>query len=114
MRDHRKLEAFQLADELVFSIYKTASSWPKEERFGLTSQIQRAGVSVVSNIVEGSARATNKEYARFLEIAFASAREMTYQLSLARRLEWKDAEDLEQRAERVCRIMSGLVRARSD
>jgi four helix bundle protein len=86
MRDHTKLRAFILADELAIRIYQLPQKFPKEEVYGLTSQMRRAAVSVPSNIVEGCAREGEVEYLRFLEIAFGSLRELHYQLSLAKRL----------------------------
>jgi len=86
MRDHNKLRAFQLADEVTVFIYKITIQFPREEIFGLTSQMRRAAVSVSSNIVEGSARESEREYLRFLEIAFGSLRELKYQFGLACRL----------------------------
>ena len=86
MRDHRKLRAFELSDEVALLIYRITRSFPKEEMFGLTSQMRRAAVSVPSNIVEGCARESQVEYLRFLEIAFASLRELHYQFGLSRRL----------------------------
>src|ERR1035437_5137372 len=56
MRDHTKLRAFELADQLAVAIYKTTRSFPREKMFGLTSQLRRAAVSIASNIVEGSTR----------------------------------------------------------
>ncbi len=86
MRDHKKLRAFILADELTVLIYKGTKGFPKEEMYGLASQMRRASVSIPSNIVEGCARESQSEYLRFLEIAFGSLRELHYQFSLAERL----------------------------
>ena len=86
MRDHTKLRAFQLADELALSIYRITRQFPKEELFGLTSQMRRAAVSVPSNIVEGCARESQSEYMRFLEISFGSLRELHYQFGLSEKL----------------------------
>ena len=91
MREHSKLKAFEIADEIAPMVYKLTQSFPKEEMFGLTSQMRRAAVSVASNIVEGCARESQAEYLRFLEIAFGSLREAHYQLNLACRLGFADA-----------------------
>ena len=83
MRDHTRLRAFALADSLAIEIYRATQPFPREEQFGMTSQMRRAAVSIASNIVEGCARHTETEYLRFLDIAFGSARELEYQISLA-------------------------------
>ena len=114
MQDHRKLKAFQLADELVMTVYKATRSFPKEELFGLTSQLRRAAVSVPGNIVEGCGRQSLKEYLNFLNIAFGSLREAGYYLHLAHRLEYlKAAEsaELQRQYDECAKVLSGLIRS---
>jgi len=86
MRDHKKLRAFELADEVAILTYLETRNFPKDEMYGLTSQMRRSAVSVPSNIVEGCARESQTEFLRFLEIAFASLRELHYQFGLSKRL----------------------------
>ena len=95
MRDHTKLRAFELADKIALYTYRITKAFPKEEVYGLTQQMRRAAVSVPSNIVEGCARESQQEYLRFLEIAFASLRELKYQGSLANRLGYCEKNDYE-------------------
>lgn len=88
--DHRKLSAFKLADQFAVRIYTATRTFPAEERYGLRSQIRRAAVSVPTNIVEGCARDSDREHARFFEIAFGSTREAIYLIDLASRLDFID------------------------
>jgi four helix bundle protein len=114
MRDHKKLKAFQLADKLALDIYRCTSNFPKSEQFGLTAQIRKAAVSVPSNIVEGCARSSEADYIHFLVIAFASARELEYQLSLAIRLNFFDQtayQNIESLANETTRVLAGLIRS---
>ena len=112
MRDHRKLEAFALADALVIHIYRLTCAFPKEERYGLTSQMRRAAISIGANIVEGSARSSEADYVRFLIIAYGSACELEYEISVAERLGYlPDDGDVRLLASRTCRALRGLVNA---
>jgi len=114
MRDHTKLRAFELADEVAVLIYRATKGFPKEEIYGLTSQMQRAAVSVPSNIVEECARESQAEYLRFLEIAFGSARELHYQFSLAKRLDYTDEPDVSKCDSKMMeteKVLSALIRS---
>ena len=112
MRDHTKLRAFELADQLALAIYKCTASFPREEQFGLTSQMRRAGVSIPSNIVEGCARDSTADYIRFLDIAFGSLRELEYQASLAHRLGYfSDYEPLATLMTEASKVLAALIRS---
>lgn len=101
MRDHTKLRAFELADAVTLMTSRITKAFPKEEVYGLTSQIRRVAVSVPSNIVEGCARSTETEYLRFLEIAFGSLRELHYQVGLSRRLGYLTGSDVQVLEEKI-------------
>jgi four helix bundle protein len=114
MRDHRKLEVFQLADELAIGIYAITRHFPDNEKFGLTSQLRRSAISVGANIVEGSSRASKADYIRFLGIAYGSARELEYEISIATRLGYIAASkgrELERSSSRTCRALYALIAA---
>ena len=96
MRDHRKLEVYQLADKLVLRVYSATSEFPKEELYGLVSQMRRCAVSVPCNIVEGCGRRTEKEFDRFLDISFGSLRELGYLIGLSGQLGYLAGERLEE------------------
>ncbi len=114
MRDHNKLRAFELADELAIIIYRITKKFPKEEIYGLTSQMRRAAVSVPSNIVEGCARESQKEYCRFLDFAFGSLRELHYQFGLANRLGYLkniEVSDFDLKMNETEKVLGGLIRS---
>jgi four helix bundle protein len=83
-RKHHDLLAWKLAVELVIDLYDLTSSFPPTQTYGLTAQIRRAAVSVPSNIADGAARTTKREFAQFLRIARASLSEIDTQLEIAR------------------------------
>jgi four helix bundle protein len=112
MRPHEKLEAWSKAVDFVVEVYKITDAFPKEERFGLTSQIRRAAVSVSANIAEGAGRQSGKEFAHFLSNAQGSASELETELIIARRLGYIDENsfsELRNNLERVGRLITGLI-----
>jgi four helix bundle protein len=115
--DINKLIVWQKAHELVLKIYEVTKEFPKDELFGLTSQIRRAAVSIPSNIVEGKARGSNKEYKRFLLIARGSHEEVKYQLLLAKDLKYIDDTSYKQVSNmmgEVGRLLSGMIKKIED
>ena len=117
MRDHTKLRAFEMADEVAVLAYQLTVGFSKEELYGLTSQMRRAAVSVPSNIVEGCARDSETEYLRFLNIAFGSLRELHYQMNLSKRLGFLPTESsslLEPKIIETEKVLNGLIRALRD
>lgn len=111
--DTSKLLVWQKAHELTLRIYRITKKFPEDEKFALTSQLRRAAVSIPSNIVEGKARNSNKDYARFLLISRGSLEEVKYQLLLAKDLEY--IEDIEyEKIVSLCddtgKLLNGLIR----
>jgi len=95
MHNFKQLTVWQKSMDLVAEIYQVSTSFPSEEKFGLTSQIRRCAVSIPSNIAEGSGRATDKEFVQFLKYSLGSAFEVETQFLLAHRLGFLEAESLE-------------------
>lgn len=116
MKSHnfRNLKVWQLSMELVEEVYKVTSQFPKEELFGLTSQLKRSAVSVPSNIAEGSAKSSEKDFSRFLEISMGSSCELETQLILAQRLGMLSEESLNSlitQLHEVQKMVTGLAKS---
>ncbi|HEY2090535.1 MAG TPA: four helix bundle protein [Thermoanaerobaculia bacterium] len=111
--NYRKLIVWQKARELAKGVYRETQCFPRAEIFGLTQQMQRAAISILSNIAEGQGRYTRRDCRRFLVIARGSATELEAQIVIASDLEFlspKAASDLENRATEVCRMLNGLMK----
>lgn len=113
MRDYTKIRAWQSADDLTVAVYLVTRRFPKEELYGITSQLRRAVSSGPANIVEGASRGSNQDYLRFLYIARASLTEAHYFIHLSHRLGYLSDEifkDLIAKASESLRILAGLIR----
>lgn len=111
---YEDLKAWQVAMELVLDIYRASRSFPDDEKYGLTSQIGRAAVSVASNIAEGKGRESDKELLRFLSVARGSLYEVQTQLVIVERVGYlsrKEVEALTSRVNEAGRLLSGLIRS---
>ncbi|HEY4961647.1 MAG TPA: four helix bundle protein [Terriglobales bacterium] len=109
---YRELVVWQKAVELVTEVYTATSQFPREEVFGLTSQLRRCAVSVPSNIAEGQGRATKGEFIQFLSHARGSLFELETQLCIASKLGYLAADqtrELKLKAQEVARILNGLL-----
>lgn len=114
VKDFKDLEAWKTAMEMARKVYQVTQLFPREERFGLTQQIQRAAVSVASCIAEGSERDTTRGYLHFLSIARGSAAEVECQIILAGDLGYVEPEEVEtvlRLATSTKKLVNGLRRA---
>jgi four helix bundle protein len=93
MKDFRDLKVWEKAHQLTLLVYQSTANFPKQEQYGLTSQIRRACSSIPANIAEGCGRRGNAEFHRFLQIAMGSASELEYHLLLARDLHYLEPEN---------------------
>lgn len=111
MRPHHSLDAWKRSIDFVVEVYKMTETFPKEEKFGLTSQIRRASVSIPANIAEGAARRSEKEFLQFLSIAQGSASEVETEILIANRLgflEKQSYEVLDNSLNDIGRMITGL------
>ena len=110
-RPHRRLRAWVAGIELVKEVYALTGRFPTSERFGLTAQMRRAAVSVCSNIAEGAARGSRREFCRFLNMANGSLSELDTQLVIAEQLGYAEGGGILQcRIDEVGRLVAGLRR----
>ena len=109
--DHKDLDVWKKGIDLVAAIYKVTNSFPRSEIYGLTSQLRRAAVSVPSNISEGAARNSDKEFIQFLYIALGSLSEAETQIIIAKRLSYiKIEEKLLHEIETLRKMVTGLIK----
>ena len=110
----QELIAWQKAMALVTAIYRATGDWPREELYGLTSQVRRAAVSIPSNLAEGHGRTGPREFAHHVSIAYGSLCELETQLLIAESLDYSDAEATESLMSRVADVRcltNGLLRS---
>jgi len=118
MQDFRKLKIWESAHALALAVYRLTRKFPKEEQYGLTSQIRRASMSIPANIAEGCGRQGDPEFARFLQMAMGSASELDYELLLARDLQYLAPDAYEEVASdlaslrRMINAMLGKLRSK--
>ena len=113
MRTHKDLEVWKVSIDFVTAIYRATQSFPKEEIYGLTSQIRRCVVSIPSNIAEGAVKNSDKDFARFLSIALGSSSELDTQLIIAKKLEFIDEttfKELTIQNDSIGKMLNGLIR----
>ena len=112
--NHKDLKVWQVSVSLAVEVYALTKAFPSEEKFGLTSQMRRAAVSIPSNIAEGAARRSQKEFLQFLSIAAGSASELSTQLLISEKIGLLTdlaAEKNKAQIERVLRLIHGLIKS---
>jgi four helix bundle protein len=113
VKSYKDLTVWEKSVDLVTEIYKITKKFPKEEMYGLTSQITRAAISIPSNLAEGSGRGTSKSFASFLSISRGSLLEVETQLEIAKRLEYISTEkhnEIGAKLDEIGRMLNGLIR----
>lgn len=111
MHNFKELKVWQRAMDLAELVYRAVGIFPKEEMYGLSSQIKRSAISIPSNISEGAGRATNNQFKYFLEIAMGSANELQSQIELSRRLKFisdVESESLSRETQEIYKMILGL------
>jgi four helix bundle protein len=112
VKDFRDLQVWQKAHQLTLDVYRLTTSFPRDERYGLTTQLRRSSSSIAANLAEGCGRNGDAELARFCSIAMGSASELDYHLLLAKDLKLLNGTnyaELAQRTTEVKRMLTGLI-----
>lgn len=109
MKDFKNIEIWKRSHQLTLEIYRAAQQFPKEEMWGLTSQLRRAVASIPTNIAEGCGRRTNAELANFLNIASGSASEVEYEILLAKEVGYISTEQYESWTREISELRSMLA-----
>jgi len=110
MKSHKDLDVWKKSMELVTNIYRLTRGFPQEEQYGLSSQIRRSAISIPSNIAEGAARNSDKEYKHFLYISLGSASELETQLLIAENLGFLNVEsNLQHDISAIRKMLTGLI-----
>ena len=113
MKDYRKVKVWGKAHILVKDLYNATSKFPREELFGMTSQLRRAGASIPTNIAEGCGRGSDPDFRRFLQIAFGSANEVEYLIFLSYELNYiqkNQYTELNNKIIEVKKMLSGMIK----
>jgi four helix bundle protein len=114
MKKHNDLDVWKLSMDFATAVYRATGKFPDAEKFGLVSQMRRAAVSIPSNIAEGAARQSQKEFIQFLSIAAGSTSELETQLIIARRIGMGEMNELERLCvslDRIGKMLQGLIRS---
>jgi len=113
-KPHKRLDVWRKAIDLTVDIYRLTESFPKAETYSLTGQMRRAAISVPSNIAEGAARQTKKEFINYLHMAQGSLSELDTQLVIASRLGYVPADsynEIENKIETISKMLTGLIKS---
>ena len=114
MKSHKDLDVWRLAVDLATDVYDVTKTFPKEERYGMVTQMRRSAISIARNIAEGAARQGNKEFRQFIHIALGSASELDTQLEIAMRVNLTGLDSLKRLQAtgiRINQMLRGLARS---
>ena len=114
MKSHKDLDVWRTAIDLARDIYELAKAYPKDEQYGIVSQMKRSAVSIASNIAEGAARQGSKEFLQFLYIALGSASELDTQIEISRKIGLGRSGQLDEvqgSLDTISKMIQGLIRS---